>query len=54
MSDLYEMLEGFGIDRKRLKKVLDQGDNYGSLIYAFETVTVLSAVMQLWPEEASE
>lgn len=53
MSCVYHQLEGFGIDEDRLREVMDGHDNYGALVHAFETVTVLSVVLACWPEDES-
>ena len=51
-SDVWERataahrLKELGIDRDRLNMVLNNGDNWGHLVYAFEVLTVLGVVLQ--------
>lgn len=50
MTDLYTRLEELGIDRDRLKTVIDH-ENWGALVHAFEVLTVLGTVVDKWPSE---
>jgi hypothetical protein len=50
VTDLYARLKELGIDRDRLKKVIDN-DNWGALVHAFEVLTVLGTVVDKWPPE---
>jgi len=52
LYDLYGRLEhDFGIDKARLKEIMDGHDNWGRLVHAVDYVTVLSLVVQCWPDE---
>jgi len=46
MSDQYiiEQIKAYGIDYERLKKCLDQPDDWGGMVHSFEYLTVLSVV----------
>lgn len=49
-TDLYARLEELGIDRERLKTVIDN-ENWGALVHAFEVLTVLGTIVDKWPPE---
>ena len=53
MNKVHEKLEELGIDQDRLSEVLTSKDNFGLLVHAFETVTVLGVVLDAWsaPDE---
>ena len=46
----HQVLEEAGIDKARLQTTLD-GENWGRLVHAFETVTAIAALLATWPEE---
>ena len=50
-EQVYEALIDAGIDWKRLKKVMDGGENWGELVHAFEILTTLGTVIQKWPKD---
>ncbi len=53
--DIIESIEFYGIDYKRLKGALDSNEKWGSMVHAFEYLTVLGVVetaMRLKEEES--
>lgn len=47
-ESLFTAIEGFGVSHERLKKALDQHDNWGGMVHSFEYLTVLGVVEGLW------
>ena len=48
MNEIHEALIVAGIDRNRLDGVLASHDAWGSLVHAFEVLTVLGIVLETW------
>ena len=53
MNPIIERIRELGIDYPRLKAVLDNPDNWGALVNAFEYLTVLGVVCDAMREEAN-
>lgn len=51
MKTAQQLCEEQGVDRARLKEALDSNDKWGKMVYAFEYLTAVSAVLASWPEE---
>ena len=50
-SEIISKLEKTGINFERLDKVLESNDNWGSLVHAFEVLTVLGVVHDAMKEQ---
>lgn len=53
-NPIIDRIEGFGINADRLHKVMEQRDNWGSMVNSFEYLTVLGVVEEEMMKRAQE
>lgn len=53
-NPIIDRIKDFGIDADRLHKVMEQRDNWGSMISSFEYLTVLGVVEEEMMKHAQE